>query len=220
MKCYLCDKEATSKEHCPAKSFFPVNKCTSLIKVPSCSIHNEDTSLDDEYVRNLILMTKGNNEIAEMHLRNKGLKSLLRKAGLFNLMTKNPQRLNFIKDDEDSKNLAFEIDRDRFDKGLRKIAYGIYYFAFSQIWYRNLVVSTHNLVTEKLKVDSTAELIQYLKKESDFEIIYEGANPEVFKYSFLHQSSTNNKILVMQFYEWFEVWIIPKQNSFQPSLDS
>lgn len=218
MKCYLCNNESTSKEHCPAKSFFPSNKRINLIKNPSCSIHNEDTSSDDEYVRNLILITKGNNEIANRHFRDKGFRSFQRSPKLLSLMTKNPKQLNFIKDDESSKNLVFEIERDRFDRVLRKIGYGIYYYTFKQTWNHKLDVATHHLITDNLKTDLIAELIQHYNSKSEFKITYEGSNPDVFKYSFLNHSS-GNKILVMKFYEWFEVWIVPKKSSFEASLD-
>jgi len=53
--CYFCGKPATSKEHAPALCFFPDSKRNNLTKVDSCYDHNEKTSLDDEYVRNIIL---------------------------------------------------------------------------------------------------------------------------------------------------------------------
>ncbi len=117
----LCDKVATSVEHCPAKSFFPKTKRNNLITVPSCYIHNEKTSLDDEYVRDLILISKDNNIVAEEHFKDKGIQSLQRSAGLFNELTKNPKRLNFIEGDDNSQNLAFQVDKNRFDKVIEKL---------------------------------------------------------------------------------------------------
>ena len=58
MSCYICGQPATSKEHSPARCFFPKGEIKGeLTKVDSCRIHNEDTSKDDEYVRNIIAMT-------------------------------------------------------------------------------------------------------------------------------------------------------------------
>ena len=55
-KCYVCGREATSREHVPPRCFFPDDNRyrKQLITVRSCTEHNEDTSLDDEYVRNVI----------------------------------------------------------------------------------------------------------------------------------------------------------------------
>ena len=150
MKCYLCDNEATSDEHCPPQSFFPPGRRNNLITVPSCSTHNEETSMDDEYVRNVIAMTKGNNDVGANHFKNKGLRSLQRSVGLSNITFRNPKQLNFIKDDDKSKTMAVEVDRNRFDKVMRKIAYGIFYFKFNHTWSYKLGIATHNLVTDSL----------------------------------------------------------------------
>ncbi len=218
MKCYLCDIEATSKEHCPALSFFPKDKRINLMTVPSCYKHNGETSLDDEYVRNLILITKGNNKTAAQHFKDKGARSLQRSLGLFHLQTKNPKWLNFIKNDENSKNLAFEIDRNRFDKVMRKIAYGVYYYIFKTTWNRNLEVATNHLVTYDIQVDPISEEIQRYKNEYVSKIVYEGSNPSVFQYSYLIEKENKNIILIMKFYESFEIWIVPEKNSEEPCL--
>jgi hypothetical protein len=219
MKCYLCDNEATSVEHCPAQSFFPKDNRTDLITVPSCSIHNEQTSKDDEYVRNIIAMTKGNNSVGANHFKNKGLRSLQRSIALSNITFKNPKQLNFIKDDDNSKTLAFVVDRNRFDKAMRKISYGLFYFKFHQTWNHKLAIAAHNLVTENLETDSIAEWIRANNKlGTDFP--YEGSNPDVFRYSFLHFTFSHHKFLVMKFYNWFEVWAIPREDSVAPSLDN
>lgn len=65
--CYICGAPFYSVEHAPAKSFFPKDKRESLITVPSCKKHNEDMSIDDDYVRLIIASSIGNNKVAESH---------------------------------------------------------------------------------------------------------------------------------------------------------
>ena len=79
--CYICGLNAVSKEHTPARCYFPEESeyRKNLITVPSCTTHNEDTSKDDEYVRNLIAMSLGTNIIAYKQFIRKQLKDL-RKA--------------------------------------------------------------------------------------------------------------------------------------------
>lgn len=56
--CYMCAKDATSREHAPPRCLFPEVKDTSnganyrknLITVPSCDLHNSEKSHDDEYL--------------------------------------------------------------------------------------------------------------------------------------------------------------------------
>jgi hypothetical protein len=42
-------------EHIPPKSFFVKEHRENLIKVPSCDLHNQDKSTDDEYIRAILL---------------------------------------------------------------------------------------------------------------------------------------------------------------------
>ncbi len=64
--CYACERRATTREHAPPKSFFPMEKRKNLIVVPSCSVHNCDNSPDVEYVRNAIAFLAGLNGTGEL----------------------------------------------------------------------------------------------------------------------------------------------------------
>lgn len=220
MKCYLCDNEKTSIEHSPAKCFFPINKRLNLITVPSCDKHNLNTSLDDEYVRNLVGMTKDNNQIGQNHYKDKGNRALKNSAKKLNEFTVNLNYLNFIKGDDKTKNLTFQVDMERFDRVIKKIAYGLYYYKFFKTWYHKLVIVTKNFITVNHDTHPLAEIITSqikLKKP----IMYEGSNPDVFKFYFFSYKFKNihHKILIMQFYECFEVWAIPRYNSNSPSIE-
>ncbi len=65
--CYMCDQEKTSVDHAPPKGFFPNGLRDQLITVPACQLHNEDSSSDDEYTRNIITMLITNNQTAIDH---------------------------------------------------------------------------------------------------------------------------------------------------------
>jgi hypothetical protein len=82
MSCYMCDKEKVSVEHAPPKSFFPSDMQINLITVDSCLEHNEDTSLDDEYVKNLITMLIYGNDTAYRQFSGKTIKSFNRSPAL------------------------------------------------------------------------------------------------------------------------------------------
>lgn len=55
MSCYFCGNAITGVEHIPPKSFFPKGKREKLITVPSCDIHNQEKSKEDEYIRAILL---------------------------------------------------------------------------------------------------------------------------------------------------------------------
>lgn len=218
MKSYLCNDESTSVEHVPPKGFFPSDKRINLITVPSCSVHNQNSHLDDEYVRNFIALTKGNNEIGVKHFRDKGVKSLQKSPKLFNATAKTPKLINLIKGNDESKSLTFEVDMSRFDRVLKKIAYGLYYYVFKETWNRELVIAKMNLVTEASEIDPISERINYypdLKASAN----YQGNNPEIFQFAFLSSRSHPDKLLAMKFYEFFEVWAGPRESSNAPSIE-
>lgn len=217
--CYICGEKATSKEHAPARCFFPEDEKyrKNLIVVPSCSKHNEATSIDDEYVRDIICMSIGNNSVAYKQFIDKVIKSFTRRPALQVQILKNTRPV-YIKEKTNNidASIALEIDRDRFDKILKKIAYAIYYNEYSKIWKRGLIIATDFLLDSQMKPDEVGELMrevrQYLKEPE-----FDGNNPQVFKYKFL-ETNTTDVILWMKFYEGFEAFAIPNLGNNQPDL--
>ena len=223
MRCYICGNPATSMEHAPARCFFPKGEINGeLTKVPSCTIHNEDTSLDDEYVRNVVAMIIGNNAVALTHFLEKCIRSFERSPKLFQRITGVNQRV-FVHDGKSNDlkpTYSFQIERNRIDFVMRKIAYAIYFHKHNSIWSRELAIGTEFLITDKLEQDAYGRLIK-LGKEKLGQINFEGTNPEVFQFAFLDTDSTDpyDKLLVMRFYEGFEVWAFAQPNTTAPKLN-
>ncbi len=204
MSCYICGKEKESVEHAPPKSFFPKGKRNSLITVNSCKVHNQDTSLDDEYVRNIITMMIQGSSIAYDHFLTKSIKSFSRSPALLKSTTEKWHPVNY--NGVDTK--AIEIDRDRVDVVMRKIAYAVFYHKYSQRWLRKLITATTYLKIPNLENDDLGDMIEELQNKHT--PAYEGNNPEAFQYAFMEtDGNINNQILRMRFYEGFEIWMIP-----------
>lgn len=222
MSCYICGQPATSQEHAPARCFFPKGEVKGILtKVDSCASHNEDTSKDDEYVRNIIAMTIGNNEVALSHFLQSCVKSFIRSPKLLSATTKVRKRVYYKeKENDDIKpTYAFQIDRDRIDLVMRKIAYATYFKKYGTTWNRELAIGTDFLRHDGMDVDDFGHLIQSAKKVLDTPT-FEGTNPEVFKFSFLQTESedTNDQILVLKFYEGIEVWVFAQADTTGPQL--
>jgi hypothetical protein len=216
MSCYICGKEKFSVEHSPPKCFFPKDKRVNLITVDSCKEHNEATSNDDEYVRNLITMLIGNNGLSYQHFLKTSIKSFSRSPSLLKITTEKQYPIIY----NGSHTLAFAFDRDRIDLVMRKIAYALFYHKYQQRWCRNLITATTHLKTENMDTDKYGSLIQELQ---DLHTpIFEGSNPEIFQYAFMPTGTDNihDKILRMKFYEGFEMWIIPYEKINNPTLES
>ncbi|MDC4397076.1 hypothetical protein NQ657_19490, partial [Acinetobacter baumannii] len=85
---------AETKEHVPPKCFFPQDLNSTyrknLIKVPSCRVHNNDTSDTDEIVNTLIYLAAGN-------VKNKALSAKGKKILDFNSEHGERKSVNIIK---------------------------------------------------------------------------------------------------------------------------
>ena len=215
--CYLCSEEKFSMEHVPAKCFFPEESeyRKDLIMVPSCKKHNEDTSKDDEYVRNIICMSIGNNSVAFKQFIDKVLESFQHSPALKSQTLQKVQKV-YVKEEENNIEpaLAFQIDRERFDKVMKKIGYALYYHEYGKVWQRGLIVATEFLLDINMQQDELGKMIQEFKPQL-ITPKFDGENPKVFQYKF-GETTTEDVILWMKFYEGFEVFIIPNTSTTRP----
>jgi hypothetical protein len=199
----MCDKEKYSGEHAPAQCFFPSGMRDNPIIVDSCKKHNEDTSLDDEYVRNLISMLIDGNDTAYEQFSKKTIRSFERSPALLQSTTEKQHPVNF----NGTPTLALEVNRDRLDLVMRKIAYALFYHKYNKRWLRKLITATTHLKTPEFENDEFGQLIEQAHTP-----MYEGNNPDVFKFSFIElDENIYNKFLRMKFYDGFEIWMIPDE---------
>jgi hypothetical protein len=211
----MCDEENTSVEHVPPRSFFPTNMRNNLITVPACKTHNEDTSKDDEYVRNVITMSIENNQTSIDHFFDKSLHSFERSAGLAANVRNSLKDVSFYKLNAKS----FQVDRPRFDRVVRKVAYALFYKEYGYTWERLLAATTNQLKMANMTNDHLGELFETLTDDLN-ELQLKGENPLVFKYAFIDfGTDRNDKALFMLFYEGFPFWIIPVKTSNHCSFD-
>jgi hypothetical protein len=199
--CYRCNRKATNIEHVPAKCFFPKDKRLNLITVPSCITHNNETSIDDEYVRGVLVSCSGNNDTALKHWRGMVRNTFLKRPKLF-LKTFKTQNGN-----------SFFHDRIRIDNVMIKISYALYFKEYGKHWKSKLVPYYENLYFDNGKTDIEVRLPNF--KTIPPYNTYLGANPDVFKYYFLDGKINNkqNSLLRFTFYDGFRVLVLPEDNS-------
>lgn len=133
--CYMCDELATTSEHVPPKCFFPEKKDVevdvrkSLIKVPSCVIHNCKKSKDDEYVMNVIALYYDNNQLGKKQFFTKVDRSIKRNPSLINLITENKHKVLLGGETETD---GFEIDEERIKLFFVNVGKGLYFHHFNK----------------------------------------------------------------------------------------
>jgi hypothetical protein len=141
--CYMCDDEATTREHSPPYSFFPKDKRVNLITVPSCPRHNNNNSKDVEYVRNLICSDFHTNKVG-LAIFEKARRSYERSPKLF---TQTFSRIRLIKVNG-QETAVYKINLTRFKPVIRAIASALYFHEFGEKFAYHWNVYNATMVSE------------------------------------------------------------------------
>ncbi|PCI25112.1 hypothetical protein COB57_02755 [Candidatus Peregrinibacteria bacterium] len=166
--CYSCGEKATTKEHVPGKNLFPRPRPSNpaLITVPSCTLHNNSFSKDEEYFLAVFMFSNAGvsdagsklweEKIHRMYKRREaqGLKKNI--AGSFkNIRLQNPSG-SF------SERIAIEIDESRIKNVIGKIVKGLYFFEYEKKMASSAKLNIHFLKTSN-DFQFVEKQIQYLK---------------------------------------------------------
>lgn len=201
--CYACEEESTTDEHVPAECFFPEGSRKDLIKVPSCKRHNNDTSNDDEYVRNLIATQAENSEAGLTLLTGKVLRGFVHsprlKAATF-------ETLQLARTATDTPVLIFQPIRSRLDSVMLKIYRGIAFHVTRHQQLRPMDIHYRDLKFNDLRESNEYGLFKMMEKES---IPWGGSVQEVFRFRVCTGSAISQPIIEIEFYRCFAVLMSP-----------
>ena len=209
--CYMCDEEATSREHVPPATFFPELKDSpegrdyrrNLITVPSCPQHNSSKSGDDQYLATVIAACIQTNEVAQRLMTPKTLRALRYRPGVIGFFDRlSAIRLGTVETG------AFYIDRTRFDRVMDHQARGLYFTHFGQKLTGQVTLHTSDLfLTEHPR--AKAHNLQ-TRSLTDFITSFIAASPgvgenqDVFYYQVM-EGSGGKALIRMVFYGGFVV---------------
>lgn len=214
-KCYMCNEESTSREHAPPDCFFPAGMKKNLITVRSCPAHNEETSAEDEYCRNWITTSIQNNQTGLDHFLDKGTRSLqFKKADVLSVL----ETLRDVSFHAPGAK-AFQLDRPRFERVIKKVAYALFYKSYGYTWDRKLAALTNGFKLEDMTNDDFGKLYEDMAPDlSKLPLL--GDNPLVFQYAFIDSGSgQHEKGLFMLFYGGFPFLMIPDGTTTEAGLD-
>ena len=206
VKCYMCDKKGTSKEHVPPECFFPKRNRTNLITVPSCPAHNLSKSKDDEYVRWIITSHFVSNSFGQNLAITKGLRSLARSGGLISAVFQQSQLLRLP---DGSQTVAIKVDLNRWTMFFKHFSNAIYFHDFEQPHTQEWNIVNFTLVVGKSLVNAQPDpynpvrvkllALPFAKKQT--------SNPEIFQY-FFHRQSAHSYAYRFLFYGGFAVYAL------------
>jgi hypothetical protein len=149
----MCAAKATTTEHVPPRSFFPKGYREQLFVVPSCENHNNDNSLDVEYVKSLIVHSNETNSVARDHFKNSVLRSYVRRPNFSKRLFKN--RKPIIVNGEET--IVFQIESDRFENVIRAISLAIFFKDFGKRYNGDWIIFSPSMVSTRKAFDGKAE---------------------------------------------------------------
>lgn len=125
--CYRCGALAKSKEHFPAKSFFPRGANLQLDTVPACDLHNSGRSADDQYLLAHIVMNASRQDNLAQKIFFRSILPQLRKSkGFGSLLVDGSWQLP-------NGAWAYRVDADRFDRVFDDLCHAIYFHRYGVV---------------------------------------------------------------------------------------
>ncbi len=220
LKCYACEAPATSEEHAPPRCFFPEARDlpsdtpswrTNLVKVPSCQVHNQDKSSDDEYAACCIAMNAEGSDIALTLFQGTRLRAMLRneeRLGKRIFSTARPAQ-----DTEGRDTLAISYEVNRIFRVVEQTARALYFHETGHRWPDTCAVVCPRLYGDTHGHPEYADILSRLQRLTEgFDELRRrqivpgaalGAHPEVFWYQLIeHQQGA--PLMRMMFYSTFE----------------
>lgn len=205
----MCESPATSREHAPPLCFFPAGTGRdlrrNLVTVPSCEPHNSQQSKDDEYLRAVILMNAARtSEAGRRQFFEKLLRAAWRRPHAYRTFVRDRGTI------ADGKGRALQIDRDRFDACIDRLARALCFDAYDHKWNLPITVISPNLFSEiasdqPVPHQPTVSAVAVSRELLGGEPI-RGENPEIFKYRLRYESAAGAFAFAAIFYDCFEVY--------------
>lgn len=189
--CIICnERPATTDDHIPPKCLFAREDRKNLLKLPTCLDCNNHSSMDDEYLRSVLISradveeSKGTDELRNTLMRSlsdpeqHGFQKLYTKSiGLKKVFTPSGLYLGF--------HPVFNVDYGRLEKVLSKVIRGLYFYHSKKVLkkeYSIKIIAEDDLKlqTQKIKDFIKSKILYFLDQTFLHEI---GRN--TFQYKFL-----------------------------------
>jgi hypothetical protein len=190
----MCDAPETSREHVPPKCFFPKEADAldgkdlrkDLITVPSCDVHNTQKSLDDEYLRLILLATEEINEHGHQMIRTVLNRSRERRPALTNDFMAGTIPVTRNRNGEWYETALAHFKPERAYRVLDMLGRALYFHVFAKQWRGYVSPFCHFASFDPLIANARLNLHwQQTLEISDTGFKgrpSNGANPEIFYY--------------------------------------
>ncbi len=217
--CYACRSPATTREHAPPRALFPKQKDLpagsdlrkNLISVPSCDVHNSQTSKDDEYLMWILSVALQGNKTKQDHFESKAMRAYCRLPETFFGLLENLTPVQ-LEDAEGIRHTsaAFTVDVSRFDRCMWKIAVAIFHFETGTAWlggYRVFsdafveILGPNAACQNQVRHEVVGKMYEAFGSQPA-----KGSNPEVFTYRL--ETSHDKAAVLLSFYEGIRIVVL------------
>lgn len=213
-KCYMCDSDASSREHAPPRCIFPERKDMgdgndyrkNIITVPACDVHNLGKSHEDEYLHLIVIHGYFNNPLAEQQFKTKLTRAFRNRPALLAAFHSN--KTPVVIDGVETS--AVTIVRERFERSIKMLVRALYFHNYGQRLLMPLHIHTPLLLAlEGKDADEVNERIKkfclavrnHLETKEQF-----GDNPDIFWFKIDHSEKRNLVSCYMPFYGGFDIF--------------
>lgn len=216
VKCYMCEKIATSKEHVPPKCLFPEKKDIgsnifrdNLITVPSCDAHNSNKSDNDEFLMVSIAGVVGNNSIGYIHSMGKVSRALRRTSNklLSKVFLKRRHDKLIIKNNKFIDVIWGTPDVERLNECFKHIAYGLYFHHFGSKFIGEVKMILGFLTHKETNPNNFKNFIKHRFDVDLRDKPKMGSNKGIFYYQFIDPDENGLIALKLCFYEGVDVYV-------------
>jgi hypothetical protein len=213
--CYMCTAVATSDEHVPPRGLFPKQKDLppgvdlrkQLLTVPSCDLHNSEKSMEDAYLRNILVMNIPNNTTAHNHFLRAVMRSYQERPALLHTIA-NTQVAVEAEDSttgQRQQTLAVRVDENRLNNVFGMMARALYFHHFQMQWTEDVKIYPSFIlaVTEPNAAELNApreQMAAYMEQLMAGKPSH-GENPQVFSYQLAENVAPLRAVMRLRFYE-------------------
>lgn len=214
LHCYCCDEIANTDEHVPPQCLFPERKDLpqnvdlrrNLITVPSCIEHNLKKSGDDEYLMYVLAMNLPAQKIGHHHFSTKIARAIQRRPSLAKRVL---SKVTLVTLHDTHSNVTFETfairaEGERLERTLEMVALGLFRHHFGKRWCGKIRVVPEFL---RFMTDERSTYWNNAMEETSAyadalfaQVVFHGANPSIFRYQVINESSESPGAIRMHFY--------------------
>lgn len=199
--CYMCGSPASSIEHVPPRSLFPDEKRQNLITVPSCELHNNSKSDQDEYLMVVLSSLISGSDEAHRKVWPKVMRSFQQRPNKSSALTNlRPVYLGGI------ETAIFDSDVQRYDASISAIIHGLYFAMFEMRWKGQVEVITRGRGFVDLNNPDYNRFA--IQAESGFQVLLGsteryGNNPDIFYFRYF--GDEQGGLICLTFYKGINI---------------